>query len=106
MKAEPGTRDGLGFPDPVRGIRLPKPLPVSPCPSGAHPLEEGPEAFFRVFPTSIGLDSLGNLYVLDAGNYRISVFDRSGRHLAVLRAERTRTGRVGVPLGPGSRPRR
>lgn len=42
---------------------------------------EGPTAFFRVFPTSIGVDSLGNLYVLDAGKFRVSIFDRAGRHL-------------------------
>ena len=43
--------------------------------------QEGPSAFFRVFETSVGADSSGNLYVLDAGNYRVSVFDRAGRHL-------------------------
>ncbi len=43
--------------------------------------DSGPTAFFRVFPTSIGVDSASNLYVLDAGNYRVSVFDLSGRHV-------------------------
>jgi hypothetical protein len=43
--------------------------------------DNGRTPFFRVFPTSIGVDSVGNLYVLDAGNYTVSVFDREGRHL-------------------------
>ena len=43
--------------------------------------DSGPTAFFRVFPTSIGVDSASNLYVLDAGNYRVSVFDLSGLHV-------------------------
>lgn len=44
-------------------------------------VDSGPAAFFRVFSTSIGVDSADNLYVLDAGNYRVSVFDRSGLHV-------------------------
>ena len=58
---------------------------------------EGPTAFFRVFPTSIGVDSLGNLYVLDAGNYRISVFDRAGRHLRSFGQQGEGPGEFGFP---------
>lgn len=57
----------------------------------------GPTAFFRVFPTSIGVDSLGNLYVLDAGNYTISVFDRAGRHLRSFGRQGEGPGELGFP---------
>ena len=57
----------------------------------------GPAAFFRVFPTSIGVDSLGNLYVLDAGNFRISVFDREGRWLRSFGREGAGPGELGFP---------
>lgn len=59
--------------------------------------ESGPTAFFRVFPTSIGVDSLGNLYVLDAGNFRISVFDRAGRHLRSFGRQGEGPGELGFP---------
>jgi hypothetical protein len=59
--------------------------------------DDGPTAFFRVFPTSIGLDSLGNLYILDAGNYRISVFDRAGRHLRSFGRQGEGPGELGFP---------
>lgn len=58
---------------------------------------EGPTALFRVFPTSIGVDSLGQLYVLDAGNYRISVFDRTGRHLRSFGRQGEGPGELGFP---------
>lgn len=59
--------------------------------------DEGPTAFFRVFPTSIGVDSLGNLYVLDAGNFRISVFDPTGRHLRSFGRQGEGPGELGFP---------
>lgn len=51
----------------------------------------------RVFPTSIGVDSLGNLYVLDAGNHRVSVFDRAGRHLRSFGRQGEGPGELGFP---------
>jgi hypothetical protein len=59
--------------------------------------DDGPAAFFRIFPTSIGVDSLGNLYVLDAGNYRVSVFDRLGRHLRSFGRQGQGPGELGFP---------
>jgi hypothetical protein len=58
---------------------------------------DGPTSFFRVFPTSIGVDSLGNLYVLDAGNYTVSVFDRAGRHLRSFGRQGEGPGELGFP---------
>lgn len=54
--------------------------------------DSGPEAFVRIHPTSIGADEAGNLYVLDAGTFTVTVFDRQG---AVVRS----FGRQGG--GPG-----
>jgi hypothetical protein len=59
--------------------------------------DDGPDAFFRVFPTSIGVDSLGNLYVLDAGQFSVSVFDRSGRHLRSFGRQGQGPGEFGFP---------
>lgn len=59
--------------------------------------DDGPTAFFRVFPTSVGVDSLGNLYVLDAGNYRVSVFDREGGYLRAFGRQGEGPGELGFP---------
>ena len=59
--------------------------------------DSGPTAFFRVFPTSIGVDSLRNLYVLDAGNYRVSVFDREGRHVRSFGRQGEGPGELSFP---------
>jgi hypothetical protein len=59
--------------------------------------DDGPTAFFRVFPTSIGVDSLGNLYVLDAGNYKVSVFDRLGRHVRSFGRQGEGPGELSFP---------
>lgn len=58
---------------------------------------EGPTAFFRVFPSSIGVDSLGNLYVLDAGNFRVSVFDRAGHQIRSFGRRGEGPGEFGFP---------
>jgi hypothetical protein len=50
-----------------------------------------------VFPSSIGVDSLGNLYVLDAGNYRIAIFDRAGHHLRSFGRQGGGPGELGFP---------
>jgi hypothetical protein len=60
-------------------------------------VDDGPAAFFRVFPTSIGVDSLGNLYVLDAGHFSVSVFDHSGRHLRSFGRQGQGPGELGFP---------
>ncbi|MGH7576239.1 MAG: 6-bladed beta-propeller [Longimicrobiales bacterium] len=60
-------------------------------------VDDGPAAFFRVFPTSIGVDSTGHLYVLDAGNFTVSVFDRSGEHLRSFGRQGQGPGELGFP---------
>jgi hypothetical protein len=60
-------------------------------------LDEGPAAFFRVFPTSIGVDSVGNLYVLDAGNFTVAVFDQAGRHVRSFGRQGEGPGELGFP---------
>ncbi len=60
-------------------------------------VDEGPTAFFRVFPTSIGVDSAGNLYVLDAGTFTVAVFDRAGRHVRSFGRQGAGPGELGFP---------
>lgn len=43
--------------------------------------DTGPESFFEV-GHAIAADTLGRLYVLDRGNYRVLVFDSAGRFLS------------------------
>lgn len=59
--------------------------------------DEGPTAFYRVFPTSIGVDSLDNLYVLDAGNFTVAVFDRAGNHQRSFGRQGDGPGELGFP---------
>jgi hypothetical protein len=54
--------------------------------------DEGPEAFYNVWPAGIGADSLDRLYVLDPGNFRVVVFDSTG---TVVRTQGAKGG------GPG-----
>jgi hypothetical protein len=60
-------------------------------------MDEGPTAFFRVFPSSVGTDTIGNLYVLDAGNFSIAVFDRSGQHVLSYGQQGEGPGELGFP---------
>ncbi len=66
--------------------------------------DSGPTAFFRVFPTSIGVDSLGNIYVLDAGNFTVAVFDHAGHHLNSFGREGEGPGEFGFPSDMAVRP--
>lgn len=43
--------------------------------------DNGPESFFEV-GHDVAADTLGRLYVLDKGNYRVLVFDSSGRFMS------------------------
>jgi len=60
-------------------------------------VDEGPAAFFRVFPSSIGVDADGNLYVLDAGNYTVAKFDPTGRHIRSFGRQGEGPGEFGFP---------
>ena len=61
--------------------------------------EEGVESFFGVTPEGIATDSTGNVYVLDAGNYRVSVWDGSGVYLRSFGQEGDGPGEMEYPLG-------
>jgi hypothetical protein len=60
-------------------------------------VEDGPTAFFRVSGSSVGADSAGHLYVLDAGRHVVSVFDISGRHLQSYGRQGGGPGEFGFP---------
>lgn len=44
-------------------------------------------AFSRVWPHGIGADSAGNIYVLDAPNHHVTIFDSTGKYLRTLGRE-------------------
>ena len=50
------------------------------------------------FPTNGAVDSKGNLYVVDTGNFRVQVFDKSGRYVRSL-------GKIGDVPGSLARPK-
>lgn len=66
--------------------------------------DEGPEAFFNVYPQSVQVDARGHLIVLDAGNHQVHEFDREGRHVRTLGREGGGPGEMELPsmlsLGP------
>jgi len=58
---------------------------------------EGVEAFHRVHGTSVGTDAAGNLYVLDAGAFRVTVFDAQGRVVRGFGGRGRGPGEFGFP---------
>ncbi len=50
------------------------------------------------FPTNVAVDSRGNLYVVDTGNFRVQVFNRKGDYLRSI-------GRLGDVPGSFARPK-
>lgn len=64
---------------------------------------DGPAAFHRVHDTSIGTDAAGRLYVLDAGNYVVTVFDSAGNALRQMGRQGGGPGELRFPsdLGVG-----
>lgn len=66
-----------------RGPDLPLPWAFTPTLTlGGE--DEGPESFFQLGQTSVAADMDGNLYIMDAGNHRIVVFDEAGNLLRTL----------------------
>ncbi len=51
------------------------------------------------FPTNIALDSAGNLYVVDTGNFRVQVFSPEGKHLRNIGSVGDRPGNFSRPKG-------
>jgi hypothetical protein len=60
--------------------------------------DEGPESFYRLNPSSVGVDGRGNLHVLDGGNHRVAIFDPRGHLLRVLGREGGGPGELEIPL--------
>ena len=60
--------------------------------------EQGPESFYNVFPGSVATDAAGRLYVLDAGNHRVVVFDSAGTPLRTMGSQGGGPGEIEMPL--------
>lgn len=61
--------------------------------------EDGPEAFYRVSESTVGVDSAGHIYVLDADGHRLLVFDSGGAHVRTLGREGKGPGEISWPFG-------
>lgn len=60
--------------------------------------EQGPEAFFRVLIDGVGADDARRLYILDAGEFQVRVFDAEGRHLRTMGREGEGPGELKMPV--------
>lgn len=56
--------------------------------------DEGPEAFFSVSERTVGVDSAGRVYVLDAEGHRLLVFADDGSHLGTFGREGEGPGEI------------
>jgi len=63
---------------------------------GAEPVT-AQTAFYR--PRTLGFDHLGNVYVLDTGNFRVQIFDSSGAYLRTVGEPGAGPGQLGDPQG-------
>ena len=59
--------------------------------------DEGPESFYRLSPSMIGVDGRGNLHVLDAASYRVVVFTPEGELLRTLGRQGGGPGEIDFP---------
>ena len=66
--------------------------------------ETGPETFYEVRQTSVGVDASGDLYVLDARAHRVIVFDGDGNHLRTMGREGEGPGELALPFSLTVRP--
>lgn len=87
--------------DAQQTVRLPaadRPLAARPAPLHTLGRADGPahETFARV--TGVAFDAANNLYVLDAGNRRVVVFDARGRFVRVLGGPGAGPGEFMAPL--------
>ena len=61
--------------------------------------DQGPEAFYTVRESTVGVDSAGRIYVLDADGHRLLVFTGDGSHLRTLGREGEGPGEISWPIG-------
>ncbi|MCL4475191.1 MAG: 6-bladed beta-propeller [Nitrospirae bacterium] len=61
--------------------------------------ERGAESGKFNFPTNLALDSEGNLYVVDTGNFRVQVFNPEGKHVRNIGSVGDRPGNFSRPKG-------
>jgi 6-bladed beta-propeller len=59
--------------------------------------DAGPESFYQVPPHGLAFDQAGQIYVLDAGNKRIQVFDEAGSHVRTIGREGRGPGEFQFP---------
>lgn len=59
--------------------------------------DEGPQSFYRLSPSAIGVDRRGNLHVLDAASHRVVVFSADGQHLRTLGGKGSGPGELEWP---------
>ncbi len=60
---------------------------------------EGDEAYMFYRVEDIGVDSEGNIYVLDTGNHRIQKFDSEGNHIQTIGRRGQGPGELDTPYG-------
>jgi hypothetical protein len=60
---------------------------------------DGSGDFFRVFPWTVAADDRGRVYVLDVGDFRVAIFDSTGRHIADLGGKGGGPGEFLQPAG-------
>lgn len=66
--------------------------------------ESGPEAFYGVSARGVGVDTLGRLYILDAGNHRVVVVDSAGQVVRTQGAQGGGPGELEFPAFLAVRP--
>lgn len=67
-------------------------------------VDDGPEAFFRIYDRGFAADRAGRLYVLDSGRSRVEVFGPEGEHLRTMGREGEGPGEMTRPAALKVRP--
>jgi hypothetical protein len=60
--------------------------------------EDTDESFYEVDATTVGVDALGRIYVLDRDAYRVLAYDADGRYLRTMGGEGGGPGEMGFPF--------
>ena len=61
--------------------------------------EDGPAAFFQVYPWNVAADGKGRIYALDVGNFAVSIFDTTGKFIARVGGHGGGPGEFQRPVG-------